>query len=270
MDQVLGAITARIERPQTLKFAWPIVVIPELFATRRHMTVLIGYLASIGWEVIAIDRPPSPKDVPANPFTYQSDIIQQAIAALDRDAIVLGHGLGGLLALKLAECPRIRAAAAIAPLIPGFASPLFKRRRRVLGLGREAFGPPTGRLLLDLVADADPFQREAIIRTLVADDMSSAIAAARGQVDFGRVAAPRLIVNGDSDLFAPHAQMTEFAGRIGARLSILKGRGHWLIAGRALEHVIAELQRFLVRALGQELLLLYPDQLQPDGGEADD
>lgn len=264
MDIALGPITARIERPQNLKFAWPIVVIPELFATRRHMTVLIGFLSGIGWEVCAIDRPSAANANPGGAFAYQVDIIERAIAALDRDAIMLGHGIGGLLALKLAERPRIKAAVAIAPLLPGIPSPLFMRKRRMLGFGRESFGPPSGKLLFDLVADADPFQREAIIKTLIDEDMNSAIEAARGDVDFASAAAPRLIVNGDSDVFAPHQGAADFAERIGAHLATLRGRGHWLIGGRALERAVAEIQRFLVRALGQELLLLYADRSERD------
>jgi len=264
MDIALGPITAQVERPQTLKFASPIVVIPELFATRRHLTLLTGYLVSIGWEVCAVDRPLAATGASGGAFGYQADIIEQGIAALGRDAIVLGHGLGGLLALKLAERPRIKAAAAIAPLVPGFASPLFTRKRRLFGLGGESFGPPTGKLLFDLVADGDPFQREAIIKAFIAEDMSAAIEVARGEIEFAPAAAQRLIVSGDSDVFAPYEGATSFAERIGAHLATLKGRGHWLIGGRALERAIAEIQRFLVRALGQELLLLYPDETKRD------
>jgi pimeloyl-ACP methyl ester carboxylesterase len=175
-----------------------------------------------------------------------------------------------LLALKLAELPLVKAAAALAPLIPGFASPLFTRRRRIPGFGRESFGPPTGKLLFDLVADADPFQREAIIKAFIAEDMSAAIEAARDGLGFAPAAAPRLIVSGDSDIFAPYEGAASLAERIGANFATLKGRGHWLIGGRALERAIAEIQRFLVRALGQELLLLYPDESKrDDGGDAE-
>jgi predicted alpha/beta hydrolase family esterase len=72
--------------------------------------------------------------------------------------------------------------------------------------------------------------------------------------------APRLVVAGDSDIFAPLPQTTAFAESIGAKLATIRGRGHWLIGGRALERAINETQRFLVRALGQDLLLLYPEE----------
>jgi predicted alpha/beta hydrolase family esterase len=83
-----------------------------------------------------------------------------------------------------------------------------------------------------------------------------------GAIEFAasEKSAPRFVVAGDSDIFAPLAQTTSFAASIGAKLATIAGRGHWLIGGRALERAINETQRFLVRALGQDLLLLYPEE----------
>jgi len=58
------------------------------------------------------------------------------------------------------------------------------------------------------------------------------------------------------------------AGRhIGATIRVVYGRGHWLIGGRALERAVAEVQRFLVRNLGGDLLLLYPEQWKEPNDE---
>jgi pimeloyl-ACP methyl ester carboxylesterase len=277
MDVVLAGLSAQVERPQTQKFAWPIVMLPELFTTRRHLAMLLGYFASIGWEVYALDlhlpahesdRRPAWRD-----FAGMLAAVEDARATLERDAIIMGHGLGGLLALKLAERPHVRAAVALAPLVPGFASPLFMgaRNRLARWLGR-SLKPPTGKMLFELIADADAFQRDTIIRTLVPGASASAHEVARGAIAFARLPpAHRLIVAGAADIFAPADRMTHFAETIGARLLMLQGRGHWLISGRVLARVVSETQRFLVRALGQELLLLYPDELKdPDGGNGGD
>jgi predicted alpha/beta hydrolase family esterase len=72
--------------------------------------------------------------------------------------------------------------------------------------------------------------------------------------------APRLIVAGESDIFAPYEKLDQFAGRIGSPIVKIAGRGHWLIGGRGLERAINEIQRFLVRSLGRDLLLLYPEE----------
>jgi pimeloyl-ACP methyl ester carboxylesterase len=85
---------------------------------------------------------------------------------------------------------------------------------------------------------------------------------ANAKIDFviTEKTAPRLIVAGESDIFAPYEMLEQFAHRIGAPIVKITGRGHWLIGGRGLERAINEIQRFLVRSLGRDLLLLYPEE----------
>jgi pimeloyl-ACP methyl ester carboxylesterase len=285
METRLGQIPTQCERPEPLKFAWPLVLLPELFTTARHLAVARGYFASMGWEVYAPDlraaaaEPAIDADAPdfsAGGFDRLAAILAETLAALGRDAIVVGHGMGGLLALRAVAHPRVRAAVALAPMLPGFRSPL------VMGvanwparwLGR-ALKPPRGAVLFDLLADAEPFQREALVRALVADDARAALEVVRGGIGLdvtepgeGGSAVPRLIVAGESDPFAPLDLTSAFAVRLGAALRVVRGRGHWLIGGRALERAVAEVQRFLVRNLGGDLLLLYPEEWkEPNDGQ---
>jgi len=251
METRLGRIPAQCERPEPLKFAWPLLMLPELFTTARHLAVARGYFASIGWEVYAPDlraaaavmRTAARESNPgATAFDVLAATLAEAIAALERDAIAVGHGLGGLLALNAAGNPRVRAAVALAPMLPGFRSPLVTGvanwPARLLG---RALKPPRGAGLFDLLADAEPFQREALTLALVADDARAALEIMEGRIKFdesGR-AVPRLIVAGDSDPFAPLDKTSDFAARIGAALRVVRGRGHWLIGGRALERAVA-------------------------------
>jgi len=264
MEVALGALHAQLERPQTRKFAWPIVILPELFATSRHLTIVAGHLVSLGWEVYLLDvhtaltRPFAKNQAGASAFCALVHKIKTALGNIGSEVIVAGHGLGGLLALKIAETPSVRAAVALAPLIPGFPSPLYCRRRRWMTFWRsEATGLPAGRTMLELVSEAEPFQRESLIKALIPADTSAAIEVARGEVELAVDQTPRLIITGEADPFAPCQDAARFAARIDARFISLPGRGHWLIAGRALERTIAHMQRFLVRASGEELLLLY-------------
>lgn len=272
MNVMIGRFAAQLERPQTVKFAWPIVLLPDLFATRVHLGAAAGHLVAIGWEVYVPDLRNVAERAGASAlgrmrFADALALAQEMLSALERDAVVLGHGIGGLLALKLAERARVKAGVAFAPLAPGFRSPLFMRAGNLLSLWRRhPLKPPAGRMLFELVADAPPFQRESLIKALVPDAAAIASEVARGEVEFARgaSAAPRLIVSGDSDVFAPHDRVERFAAALEAKFVTLRGRGHWIIGGRALERAINEAQRFLVRALGQELLLLYPDEFTPD------
>src|SRR5260370_7894923 len=129
MDIDRGVFPTNSERPEPLKFAAPIVLLSELFATPRHLAIVLGYLASIGWEVYVPDlraafgkgaTPPLGK----LQFADLVALASEAIEALGRDAVVLGHGVGGLVALKLSAHPRVKASVAYAPLIPGFRTPL--------------------------------------------------------------------------------------------------------------------------------------------------
>jgi pimeloyl-ACP methyl ester carboxylesterase len=279
MDTRLGRIPADCERPEPLKFAWPLVLLPELFTTARHLAVARGYFASIGWEVYAPDLRAGlhaahtgsrASSFNAGSFDELAAMVAEALGVLGRDAIVAGHGLGGLLALKAAEGPHVRAAVALAPMLPGFRSPLVMRAANwpALLLGR-ALKPPRGAALFHLLADAEPFQREALMQALVADDARAAVEVVRGRVKLaGRECeVPRLIVAGDSDPFAPLDKTSEFAASIGAAIRVVRGRGHWLIGGRALERAVAEIQRFLVRNLGGDLLLLYPEEWKESNDE---
>lgn len=279
METRLGRIPAECERPEPLKFAWPLILLPELFTTARHLAVARGYFASIGWEVYApdlravatascTDTRESDSSSSAGGFDGLAALLAEALAALGRDAIVIGHGLGGLLALGAVEQPRVRALVALAPMLPGFRSPLVTGAANLPArLFGRALKPPRGAVLFDLLADAEPCQREALTRALVADDASAALEVVRGGIKVGGIdlasnarGVPRLIVAGDSDPFAPLDQTNEFAARVGAAVRVVRGRGHWLIGGRALERTVAEVQRFLVRSLGGDLLLLYPEE----------
>jgi len=279
MDTKIGRFPCQVDRPEPIKFAWPVVILPELFTTAAHLAFLRGYLSSIGWEVYAPDlraaagRPPTPPLARLH-FADLIALAEEALGSLGREAIAIGHGIGGLLALALAARPGVKAAVAFAPMIPGFRTPLLMGARNIpaMWFGR-ALRPPAGRALFDFVADAEPFQRASLIEGLVRDspaaarDIAHSSDVARGAIDLtlgnragGVRAAPRFIVAGDSDPFAPMVPLTAFANSIGAQLKTLPGRGHWIIGGRALERAVNEAHRFLVRSLGQDLLLLFPEE----------
>lgn len=266
MDIELGRFRAQLERPETIKFAAPIMLVPELFTTSRHMAVALGYLATIGWEVYAPDyrqalaREPGWERVGLERLV---EVVGEALAAIGREAVVWGFGFGASVALKMAERPGAKAAVAVAPLIPGVRTALVTRLAQRWAIRRgAALKPPAGRALWEFLAGVEPRQRAALSEALVPDLSGAAAELARGAVSYAPAprSAPRLIVAGDRDAYAPLEPLKAFAQSIGAPLSVIRGRGHWLLGGGGLERAVAEAHRFLVRALGQELLLLYPEQ----------
>lgn len=251
------------------------MLLPELFTTANHLAVMLGYLATIGWEVYAPDlrAPAGGEGTPELGRMGFADLMAlagEALDALDRPAVVIGHGLGGLLALKLAETRPLKAAAALAPLVPGSPNALVTvwTKLPALWLGHP-LKPPTGRTLFEFLFDVEPFQRPAMVKALVPDVAKAAQEVAAGKVSFAarENLPPRLVIAGEVDTFAPREKVVAFANSIGAAVVIAKGRGHWLIGGRGLERTIGEAHRFLVRSLGQDLLLLFPEEWksEPEG-----
>jgi pimeloyl-ACP methyl ester carboxylesterase len=264
MELDLGGVSARWEEPPTLKFAYPFVLIPELFATISHLSLLAGYLLSLGWGVYTIDV--YEQHAGRRGWSAAVAATRAAITAIERKVVIAGHGFGGLLALAISDHPGIAAALALAPAIPGFDSPLCRGAGNTI---RRFFGcdlnPPTGRRGFEFIADADPFHRESLIKELRPAPSPLAYDVTRGAATVPTPsAAPRLVIVGDSDIFAPRQQTQSLAINIGAQLEVLAGRGHWIIGGRALERAVGECQRFLVKHLGEELLLLYSEK--PEDG----
>ena len=75
------------------------MLLPELFTTVHHLSVMLGYLATIGWEVYAPDlRAVAGQDgTPPLARMRMEDLVSVAgevLDALGRPAIVLGHGTG--------------------------------------------------------------------------------------------------------------------------------------------------------------------------------
>ncbi len=268
MDTTVGRFAAVVERPEPIKFANPIVLLPELFTTSRHLSVLLGYLATIGWEVYAPDIRAAVPNLGAARFAYLAALALEAIDSLGREAVVVGYGVGGLIALTLADKPAVKAAVALAPMLPGFPSPLVDGLKNRIAIWRSApIKPPSGRALFGFIADAEPYQRDIMIAAMVPDAGRAAKDVTRGDVQptAAAKAAPRLIVAGGSDPFAPFDRITALGEELGAKVVKIPGRGHWIIGGRALEGTINEMQRFLVRALGQDLLLLFPEEWKDRG-----
>ena len=166
-----------------------------------------------------------------------------------------------MLALALADHPQLKAVVALAPLVPGFNSPMLRRASRFFGLWRPPrLDPPRGRDCFDLFADADAFHRDILIRGLIPASAALARDIAAGRPLVAAAArGPSLIIGGEADPFAPIELVHALADTIGARFIAMPNRGHWLIGGRVLERAVAEVQRFLVLSLGRDLLLLYPE-----------
>jgi pimeloyl-ACP methyl ester carboxylesterase len=169
-----------------------------------------------------------------------------AAATLDRP-VVVGHSLGGLVALMLAKAGLVRAAVLVAPAPPRWISvlspPLLARMGRYLPamLLSRAFLPRQADLDA-LVLNAMPEPARSRIRArLIPDSGRAARDAAIGvqSAPAGSIRVPMLFVGGDADRFIPIGVTARVAKRFNAPLHIVRGRGHFLFGEPGCESHVA-------------------------------
>ncbi len=206
----------------------PIVALPGVLAPRLSYRALARCLSS-EFRVIAVDFPGfGESEKPSlQRYNYGVDAFADAIADLFAglniaQAHLLGHGVGGAVALKLAagHPEFVKRLALIAPLAPPASNPLNFRHllapvlgglllRQLIGkswffrLYRERINPEISSELLDEYYEAlsPPASRGALLATLRASqDTRSLIADSR------RIRAPTLLLWGRDDRLFPVEQ----------------------------------------------------------------
>ena len=187
-----------------------------------------------------------------------------------RPSVLIGHSMGGLIALQLAARMPVQAAILLAPAP---APPHFAVGRSTLrALGRPllsaAFrGAPfrlgDGAAAAALFSDCTPDVAERA-RAMLGPESGRALfeiawwfldrrGAAR--IDPDAVRCPLLFVAGAEDRLVPAAAVRACARRFGdrARLAVLPGRGHWLIDGAAGAEAAGIVLDWLGRRSGPDL-----------------
>jgi len=173
---------------------------------------------------------------------------------LDEPAGVVGHSLGGVVALRLAERrpDLVRGLVLAAPAGISSSSRLAELTLGLLGLvrpgrlpGRQADriarSPRLKRLVFGRFEVADPatLSEQAVLGFLAAmplhtDALGAGLALARDDPrrDLDRVRCPVLVLFGARDRQVPLADGFEYTRRLGARLRVIADCGHLLIGER--------------------------------------
>jgi len=218
----------------------PVLCLHGLFAGSWVYEPLLPLIAERGHPAAALSFRGHP---PASPISaigrtsiaaYCHDAAEAA-KALDRP-IVIGHSLGGLVALLLASRNLVRAAVLVSSAPPrGIAVmslPLLLRMPRYLPalLFSRAF-LPRPRDVDALVLNRVPAnEREQYRIRFVPDSGRAARQAALGTSDADLTATrtPLLVVSGDEDRFVPLGVARRIAQRYDAPLHVAHGHGHFL------------------------------------------
>jgi pimeloyl-ACP methyl ester carboxylesterase len=199
---------------------------------------LLPLIASRGHSASAISFRGHPPLPPMSDIGRQrvGDYCMDASAAareLDRP-IVIGHSMGGLIALLLAAQDLVRAAVLLSPApsrgISVLSPPILARMARYLPalLFSRAYLPIAADLDALVLNAVPPDQRAAVRARFVADSGRASREMALGvyAVEPRAVRVPMLVVGGDSDRFIPLDVSRRMAQKYGAQLYVAKGHGH--------------------------------------------
>jgi pimeloyl-ACP methyl ester carboxylesterase len=252
MESRIGHLGVETIAAESQKFTAPMLCVHGLWCTAAVWRRFMGFSAHRGWTCIAVNL--RGRGSAAAPrigrvrFTDFLDDLWAALAACTAPPVVVGHDLGALLALQC-DAPAARAVVGVAPLLPGAPNRALTAWRARLAMWRRAPLPPPRRAI------AAAYLGGARM-TPVPDSSTAARDACAGRVVLPPAARlPTLMIAGGGDPFSPPAAVEQLAQRMGADFRIVQAAGHAMPWDTGWERCVAEVHRWLVRTLGQPLLL---------------
>ena len=263
MQRRVGDITIESMASESAKFAAPLVLVHGLWCSAAVWRKFMGYLAHRGWTCHAVnlrghgDAAGRERISGVRIADYVGDL-QRVIALCDTAPVVVGHDLGGLLALACSAAAT-RAVVALAPLVPralgGRTNAALSRwRARAAMFRSRPLPPPRGKLGGEYFARGAPGGATA----------ESARAARELREDAFNLPAhtgtPTLLVAGERDSFCPPHAVERLARQLGAQFQTAEHAGHALPWGAGWETRAATTHRWLIQTLGEPLLLLRDDE----------
>lgn len=239
----------------------PLMFVHGAFATHQPFAPWMAALERAGWGGIAVARRGALGGGTATSVAglriadYVEDTVK-AIDALGEAPVIVGHSLGGLIAQKIAELGKCRAAVLVASAPPGMLTPqprslpalLPMMPRILLGLplrpGRATCEAivlncvpvaARARIYDGLVPESGKVYREMIFGTF--------------RVDAGPVRCPVLVVGGGQDRIVSEALNRSTAKRYGAACRLYANHGHWLLEEPGFESVVGDVAAWLDQVL---------------------
>jgi pimeloyl-ACP methyl ester carboxylesterase len=234
-------LDAELTEAERTKFTAPLVLVHGLWDDPKSWRRFMGFLSHRGWRCFAVGWPRAEQRATV---ASRRESLAQALSQLEGLPILVGHDLGGVLALQLAD--RARAVVTIAPLTSASREALSGSgtwMQRLRGSDRTA-----GRGLAAHYPAGQHIEAAALIDEVAGESIPPP---ATGP-------APRLVLAGDADSLAPPDSVRCLADAAGAEIEIVPG-GHALHLEDGWETAATTAHRWLIQSLGEELLALYEE-----------
>jgi pimeloyl-ACP methyl ester carboxylesterase len=248
-----------IAEPESPRYGAELVLVHGLWSGPWLWSAAAPGFAHRGWRCLMFDGRPrrARGDAGRDDLAAWLDDLLAAIQRLEAPPVLLGHDVGGLLALALAGGDAVRAAIAVAPLLEGIGS-LVKPLPRVLGrlVGREIPPPDPAHPVFAAEGEATP----ADLREQMASEPAARVlAVAKRLLAPAAPRVPTLLVAQASDAAVSPVAVEIAARGIEADFQRHPG-GHWPMLGDGADAWVGRIHRWVIQRCGASLLLLRGDE----------
>jgi pimeloyl-ACP methyl ester carboxylesterase len=240
----------------------PILFIHGAFSHPGHFAPWISFFSEAGF---ACHAPALPGHQPGDPAALKTLGLDDYLAAVRREAarlsqppIIIGHSMGGLLAMQFATTAPCRALVCVASAPPWILTAQFRALPHLVPmLPRLIKGEPlmpSEAALRELVLNAlPPDEQEALLPTFGAESGRAYRAMLLGLASISALPkGPALVVSGLDDRIVSAKIAALIARVLRARHEMFSARGHWLIAPSTTEQIAGAVLRWLDGVLADE------------------
>lgn len=210
------------------------------FSHHDHFRNFLGFFSAAGFPCYAMSRrgrfgvpPADARGVRCE--DYLEDTLR-VVSALGSLPIIVGHSLGGLIAQKLAEAGRCRAAVLLMSAPPGVLTPQLRSVPALLPLIRDILRgaplhPPATTFLRVALNRIPACEQQRLCRSFVAESglVYRQMLLGDVRVDESKVRCPILCVGGSDDRIISRGLVRSMARKYKAELQEHARQAHWAL-----------------------------------------
>ncbi len=274
MEKRIGNLLIDRSPPERAKFRSPLILVHGLWSGSWSWQAWATHLSNLGWDCWALNFHGRFGDMPRKiqkslSFENFVDDLRTVLRACPDPPVVAAHDFGSLIALKAAETEQFSALVLISPLLPrNFKKTPSKPVQRLrlkyfpVTLLRRPFRLEDKDLRRYWLATLPEAERQRILKRLVpeASHLMREFLNDSVEVDPKRLRCPLLIVAGSEDPLVSVESLRELAELHGWEFRSCPSLGHWLLAEQKNEGIARDVHRWIVRRLGEAILLAeFPD-----------
>jgi pimeloyl-ACP methyl ester carboxylesterase len=236
---IMAGLPGWFAEPVDRRWSAPVLLVHGSFSHHQHFGNYLNFFATEGFDAYAVSLRGrlgvAPEKARGLRFRHYFEDLLRIVGEFPTEPILIGHSLGALLALKVAELGRCSAAVLLNPAPPGMltAQPRslthFAPLLPSIALGRPF--RPSASAFRQLAFNRLPDSQFAnVVSTMVEESglvfqemMTGAI-----RVDTSRLASPILCIGGTEDRVISRRLLRLTADRSGAEIKEYPEHGHWI------------------------------------------